>query len=136
VQAFVVLVDDRGTIESLNPATERLFGYGREELVGRNVSLLMPKPYRGEHDGYLERYLRTGEARISGVGREVIGLRKDGSVSPLDLSVSEFRVDGRRMFTGILHDVTTRRRLEREILDASTNEQRRIGHELHDGLCQ
>lgn len=132
----IITIDERGTIESLNPATERLFGYARGELVGRNVSVLMPEPFRGEHDGYIRRYLSTCEARIIGVGREVPGLRSDGSVFPLDLSVSEFRVGDRRMFTGIVHDITNRRRLEREILEASTNEQRRIGHELHDGLCQ
>jgi two-component system CheB/CheR fusion protein len=96
----------------------------------------MPEPYRGEHDGYLQRYLRTGEARIIGIGREVVGLRKDGSTLPLNLSVSEFSLGGRRMFTGILHDVTERRRLERQILDISSAEQRRIGQDLHDGLCQ
>lgn len=132
----IITIDDRGKVESVNPATERLFAYGRDEMLGRNVSMLMPDPYRWEHDSYLDRYLRTGEARIIGVGREVVGLRKDGSAFPLDLSVSEFRVDGRRMFTGILHDITNRRRLERAILEASANEQRRVGHELHDGLCQ
>jgi PAS domain S-box-containing protein len=132
----IVTIDEAGVIESVNPATERMFGYDARELSGRNVSVLMPEPYRGEHDRYLESYLRTGRAKIIGVGREVLGLRKDGSVFPLDLSVSEFRIGDRRMFTGIMHDISNRRRLEREILDASANEQRRIGHELHDGLCQ
>jgi PAS domain S-box-containing protein len=132
----IITIDDRGIIDSVNPASERLFGYRRDEMVGRNVSLLMPNPYRAEHDAYLARYLSTGQARIIGIGREVIGLRKDGTLFPLDLSVSEFRVAGRRMFTGVVHDISNRRRLEREILEASANEQRRVGHELHDGLCQ
>lgn len=132
----IITIDERGIIDSVNPATERMFGFGRDELVGRNVSMLMPEPYRSEHDAYVGRYLRTGEARIIGIGREVVGLRKDGSTFPLDLSVSEFRVGGRRMFTGVIHDITNRRRLEREILEASANEQRRVGHELHDGVCQ
>jgi PAS domain S-box-containing protein len=132
----IVTIDEAGVIESVNPATERMFGYGASELRGRNVSALMPEPYRGEHDRYVQSYLRTGNAKIIGIGREVLGLRKDGSVFPIDLSVSEFSVAGRRMFTGIMHDISNRRRLEREILEASTNEQRRIGHELHDGLCQ
>lgn len=132
----IITIDERGRIESVNPATERLFGYARDEMVGHNVKLLMPEPYRGEHDGYIQRYLRTGDARIIGIGREVVGLRKDGSTAPLNLSVSEFRLGGRRMFTGILHDVTERRRLEREVLDISSAEQRRIGQDLHDGLCQ
>ena len=132
----IVTIDDRGVIDAVNPATERLFGYARDELVGRNVNLLMPEPHRSNHDAYVQRYLRTGDAHIIGIGREVLGLRKDGSTFPLDLSVSEFRVGGRRMFTGIMHDITNRRRLEREVLEASANEQRRVGHELHDGLCQ
>jgi PAS domain S-box-containing protein len=132
----IITIDGQGTIDSANPATERLFGYRFDELAGRNVSMLMPEPYRGEHDAYLLRYLRTGQAKIIGLGREVVGLRKDGTLFPLDLSVSEFSVGGRRMFTGILHDASNRRRLEREILEASANEQRRVGHELHDGLCQ
>jgi PAS domain S-box-containing protein len=132
----IITIDERGMIESANAATERLFGYGRDEMVGHNVSMLMPEPYRSEHDSHLEGYLRSGQARIIGIGREVVGLRKDGGVFPLDLSVSEFRVGERRMYTGILHDITNRRRLEREILEASASEQRRIGHELHDGLCQ
>jgi two-component system CheB/CheR fusion protein len=132
----IVTIDEAGVVESVNPATETMFGYGQDELVGRNVNVLMPEPYRGEHDEYLAAYLRTGRPKIIGIGREVLGLRKDGTVFPLDLSVSEFRVGGRRMFTGIMHDISNRRRLEREVLEASTNEQRRIGHELHDGLCQ
>ena len=132
----IIAIDERGIIDTVNPATERMFGYGRDEMVGRNVSMLMPDPYHSEHDEYIQRYLRTGAARIIGVGRELVGLRKDGGTFPLDLSVSEFQVGGRRMFTGILHDISNRRRLEREILDASANEQRRVGRELHDGLCQ
>ena len=132
----IITIDERGLIDTANPATEQMFGYGRDELVGRNVSMLMPDPYRSDHDAYLERYVRTGEARIIGIGREVVGLRKDGTTFPLDLSVSECRLADRRMFTGILHDVSNRRRLEREILEASASEQRRVGHELHDGLCQ
>jgi PAS domain S-box-containing protein len=132
----IITIDDRGVIETVNPSAQRMFGYPRDEMVGRNVSMLIPEPRRSDHDAYLDRYLRTGEARIIGIGREVVGLRKDGTTFPLDLSVSEFRAGGRRMFTGIVHDASNRRRLEREILEASANEQRRVGHELHDGLCQ
>lgn len=132
----IITIDERGIIDSVNPATERLFGYAADELLGRNVRMLMPKPYRAEHDGYLSSYVRTGQKKIIGTGREVVGLRKDGTTFPLDLSVSEFEVGGRRMFTGILHDSSQRRRLEREVLQAAAVEQRRIGQDLHDGVCQ
>jgi len=96
----------------------------------------MPEPYQSQHDGYLAAYCRTGKAKIIGIGREVVGLRKDGSTFPLDLSVSEFHVGGRRMFAGVVRDITDRRRMEREILEAAAQEQQRIGRDLHDGVCQ
>src|SRR5688500_12344846 len=132
----IITIDARGTIESLNPAAERLFGYAAVELIGRNVKVLMPSPYRQEHDGYLANYMRTGHARIIGIGREVVGQRKDGSIFPMDLAVSEVKLRNRRLFTGFVRDITERKRLEQEILEISNREQRRIGQDLHDGLCQ
>jgi two-component system sensor kinase FixL len=132
----IITIDQRGSIESINPAGCRLFGYYSTEVIGRNVKMLMPEPYQSQHDEYLGAYMRTGRAKIIGIGREVVGLRKDGATFPLDLSVSEFQVAGQRMFTGIVRDITERRRLEREILEAGAQEQRRIGQDLHDGLCQ
>lgn len=132
----IVTIDEHGTVESVNPAAESLFGYPAAEVVGQNVKMLMPAPYQSEHDGYLRSYLRTGRQRIIGIGREVEGLRRDGTTFPMHLSVSEFRVGKRRMFTGIVHDITNRRRLERQIVEASAAEQQRIGQDLHDGLCQ
>jgi two-component system sensor kinase FixL len=108
----IVVIDAIGRIEAFNPAAERLFGYKERELLGRNVTVLMPTPYRDEHDGYLRRYLETGVAKIIGVGREVSGLRHDGTVFPLHLSVGEMSVGGERKFTGILHDLSARVRLE------------------------
>jgi PAS domain S-box-containing protein len=108
----IIVIDARGRIEAFNPAAERLFGYNESEVRGRNVSMLMPSPYREEHDGYLARYLDTGVARIIGSGREVKGLRRDGTVFPLHLSVGEMSVEGERKFTGIVHDLTERVRLE------------------------
>lgn len=132
----IITIDERGNIDSVNPATERLFGFTAAEMVGRNVKMLMPEPYRGEHDGYLRAYLRTGHAKIIGIGREVAGMRKDGTTFPMSLAVSEVALRGRRLFTGIVHDLSSRRQLEHQILEASVNEQRRIGQDLHDGLCQ
>jgi two-component system, LuxR family, sensor kinase FixL len=132
----IVTIDERGIIGWINPATEQLFGYTAAELVGRNVKLLMPEPYRREHDGYLRSYVRTGRAKIIGIGREVTGQRKDGSTFPMSLAVSEMRLGRRRMFTGIVHDLTGRRQLERQVLEVAAAEQRRIGQDLHDGLCQ
>jgi two-component system, LuxR family, sensor kinase FixL len=132
----IITIDERGIIESLNPAAERLFGYAAAELIGRNVSVLMPSPYRQEHDSYLGNYLRTGRARIIGIGREVVGRRKDGTIFPMDLAVSEVKLQNRRLFTGFVRDITERKRLEQEILEISNREQRRIGQDLHDGLGQ
>lgn len=111
----IITIDERGTIDSLNPAALRIFGYTSEELVGQNVKVLMPNPYHDRHDQYLENYRRTGERRIIGIGREVQGRRKDGSVFPLDLAVSEVRIGGRRMFTGITRDITDRKQAERSL---------------------
>lgn len=132
----IITISTDGLIESANRASERLFGYAISDLVGRNVRELMPEPHSSEHSGYLQRYLRTGRAKIIGIGREVVGRHRNGTLFPLHLSVSEVRLEGRSIFTGILHDLSNRRELEREVLEANMNEQRRIGQDLHDGLCQ
>jgi PAS domain S-box-containing protein len=111
----IVVIDAQGRIEAFNPAAERLFGYSEPELLGRNVTALMPSPYREEHDGYLARYLATGSARIIGIGREVTGRRRDGTTFPVHLSVGEMAIDGARKFTGILHDLSARVRLEEQL---------------------
>jgi two-component system sensor kinase FixL len=111
----IVVIADRGRIEVFNPAAERLFGYPEAEVIGRNVSMLMPAPYRDEHDGYLKRYLEEGNARVIGIGREVQGLKRDGNVFPLHLSVGEMLVEGQRKFTAILHDLSPRVELENRL---------------------
>lgn len=132
----VITVDERGLIESFNSAAERIFGYKAEEVIGRNVKVLMPQPYRDEHDGYMRSYRETGRRKIIGIGREVVGLRKDGTTFPMDLAVSEVELEGRTIFTGVVRDISDRRRLEHEILRTSDLERRRIGQDLHDGLGQ
>lgn len=114
----IVTIDERGIIETVNPAAEILFGYSATELVGRNVSVLMPSPYRSEHDGYLARYLATGEKHVIGVGREVTGRRNDGTTFPMRLSVGEFWLGQRRMFTGVIHDLTQQKRAEERALQS------------------
>ena len=111
----IIVIDGRGCIEAFNPAAVRLFGYAEREVIGRNVSLLMPSPYRDEHDGYLDRYQREGSARIIGIGREVTGRRRDGTVVPLQLSVGEMVIAGQRKFVGMLHDLTARKRMEQQL---------------------
>jgi len=111
----IIVIDVQGTVEAFNRGAERLFGYSEAEILGRNVSTLMPSPYHEEHDGYLSRYIQTGDARIIGKGREVTGRRRDGTMFPLHLSVGEMTVGGRRKFTGMLHDLTERARLAGEL---------------------
>jgi PAS domain S-box-containing protein len=111
----IITIDEKGIIESLNPASERLFGYTAAEMTGKNVNILMPAPYQGEHDGYLRNYLQTGEKKIIGIGREVVGMRKDGTTFPMDLAVSEVQLEGRRLFTGIVRDITDRKKGEEQL---------------------
>jgi two-component system sensor kinase FixL len=111
----IIVIDARGHIESFNPAAERLFGYAERDVAGSNVNMLMPSPYREEHDGYMSRYQATGQPKIIGIGREVTGLRRDGTTFPLHLSVGEMRVAGERKFTGILHDLSARVRMEEQL---------------------
>jgi PAS domain S-box-containing protein len=127
----IITINEKGIVESLNPAGERMFGYAAEEVLGRNVSMLMPAPYRKEHDGYLANYARTGEKRVIGVGREVSGRRKDGTTFPMDLAVSEAQSGKRRGFVGIVRDITERKRAEENLArhaDALT----RSNEELED----
>ena len=132
----VITIDEAGTMESFNPAAERIFGVRAADVVGQNVNVLMPEPYRSGHDGYVRNYLETGVRKIIGIGREVTGRRSDGSVFPMELAVSETWVRDRRIFTGLVRDISDRRLLEQEVLRASEEERSRIGQDLHDGLGQ
>lgn len=109
----LIIINERGIVESFNPACERIFGYSAEEVVGQNIKMLMPEPYHSEHDGYLRNYRQTGIAKIIGIGREVTGRRKDGSIFPMDLSVSAFDLEGERHFSGIVRDISERKEAEK-----------------------
>jgi two-component system CheB/CheR fusion protein len=130
----IITTDQRGIIQSVNPAAEQMFGYTAAEMVGQNVSMLMPSPYREAHDGYMARYLETGEKHIIGMNRETEARRKDGLVFPVDLAVSE--IEHLKLFTGIHRDLTQRKELEREVVEVASLEQRRIGQDLHDSVAQ
>ncbi|MCE9580282.1 MAG: PAS domain S-box protein [Deltaproteobacteria bacterium] len=108
----ILVIDERGTVSTFNRGAERIFGYAASEVVGQNIRMLMPEPDRGAHDQYLERYRDTGIAKVIGIGREVVGARKDGSRVALDLSVIEMRVDGARCYTGVVRDLTERKAAE------------------------
>ena len=132
----IITINDKGYIESFNKAAERIFGYAAQDVIGHNVSMLMPHPDSEEHDGYMQSYHNTGQKRIIGIGREVKGMRKNGDVFPMDLAVSEMNLPDGRHYTGIVRDITERRSLENQLLSVSEEERRRIGDDLHDGLGQ
>ncbi|HET6182562.1 MAG TPA: PAS domain S-box protein [Acetobacteraceae bacterium] len=111
----LVVSDAEGRILQFSNAAERLFGYAREEVLGRNVSLLMPAPYRQQHDMYMQRYLRTGEARIIGIGRMIVGRRKDGSTFPMELAIGKAETGGEPLFTAFVRDITERQERERRL---------------------
>ena len=115
-----LVIDAHGRIESFNPAAVRLFGYEEREVVGHNVNMLMPSPYHDEHDTYLARHLATGVQKIIGTGRDVTGLRRDGTTFPLHLSVGKMTVDGEQRFTGILRDLSARVRIEKQLREQTS----------------
>ena len=111
----IITIDDRGLIQSINSAAEKIFGYSRESIIGQNVSLLMPEPYAAEHDSYINAYLTTRKPKIIGIGREITGRRKDGTVFPLELSVSEVYHGGKYSFTGVVRDISRRKFAENQL---------------------
>jgi PAS domain S-box-containing protein len=108
----IIAIDEGGVIQLMNPAAERLFGYQSDEVLGRNVTMLMPEPYRSQHGRFIQNYLETAERKIIGIGREVMGRNKIGTTFPMHLSVAEVKVDEKRLFTGIVHDLTDRKKGE------------------------
>ncbi len=122
----IITINAQGIIELVNPAAATLFGYAPDEIIGKNVSILMTTPHRENHDEYLARYARTGEARIIGIGRELEGRKKDGTLFPFRLSISEVQLNERKIFTGILHDISKQRAAERRIQELNAELENRV----------
>jgi two-component system sensor kinase FixL len=136
----IITIDEAGVVLTVNPAAERLFGHRADEMVGRNVSLLMPEPHRSQHDTYLADYRRTGQAKIIGIGREVVCRRRDGSVFPADLAVSEVDLGDRRIFTGLVRDISDRKQAESRVselnLQLEQQQEAMIQHEKMTAMGQ
>jgi two-component system sensor kinase FixL len=135
----IITIDERGRCESMNRAAERMFGFSADEVLGQNICMLMPEPYRSEHDGYLEAYLTTGIRRIIGIGREAIGRHKSGREFPMHLSVSEILLDRGRLFTGIIRDLTEQKQAEQRVIQAERlallgEATARLAHEARNAL--
>ena len=111
----IICIDSNGKIDLFNSAAVKMFGYRADEIIGKNVNLLMPEPFASEHDEYIARYERTGEKRIIGIGREIEAKRRNGEIFPIELAVSEAKIDGKRLYTGIIRDITHKKEVEKEI---------------------
>lgn len=133
----LITIDEYGLIETFNKACERIFGYTLDEVIHQNVKMLMPEPYHGEHDGYLKNYHDSGKKKIIGLGREVKGRRKNGEIFPLDLSISEVNIHGRRLYSGIVRDISERKKSEEAIKQANAELEEfsyRTSHDLRSPL--
>lgn len=128
----IITIDKYGIVESINPAASLLFGYEAEEVIGKNISYLMPEPYKSAHDGYLHNYLSTGVKKIIGIGREVKGLKKDGSTFPFRLSVSEVNYENRKIFTGFVHDLTLQKEAEDRLLNYTEELEEKVNTRTQD----
>lgn len=117
----IITIDERGLIETINPSACRLFQYEQEEVIGQNVNMLMPEPYHTQHDGYIARYQQTGDPHIIGIGREVCGLKKDGSIFPFRLGVSEVQFLGRKVYAGFIHDLSREKEAEEKLREYATH---------------
>ena len=140
----IITIDKFGIIQSLNPSTEKIFGYTSSEILGKNIKILMPEPYSSEHDGYIQNYLNTGNSKIIGIGREVEGKRKNGEEFPIYLAINQITLDGQTVFTGIIRDISEHKEFERQLIlakeqadkanQAKSEFLRRMSHELRTPL--
>jgi PAS domain S-box-containing protein len=128
----IITIDERGIVESINPAALLLFGYEANEVIGKNISYLMPEPDKSAHDGYIHNYLSTGIKKIIGIGREVNGLKKDGSTFPFRLSVSEVNFENRKIFTGFVHDLTKQKEAEDRLLNYTEELEEKVNTRTQD----
>src|SRR5690606_23376434 len=128
----IITIDNRGIVESINPAASKLFGYDPEEVIGNNISMLMPEPDHSRHDEYIERYQRTGEKKIIGIGREVRGIKKDGTTFPFRLAVSEVHYKDKNIFTGFIHDLTKERAAEDELRKHAEEREEKVRERTKD----
>ena len=131
----IIIIDRNGVVVRVNQATVNLFGYEQDEMLGHNVSMLMPEPDRSNHNGYINKYITTGHAKIIGIGREVIARRKDGSRFPIRLAVSNVTIEGQLYFTGIIHDLTKIKEAERKILELNLELEQKV-HERTQELSE
>ncbi len=122
----IIVIDSHGTVQTVNPATQRLFGYAPEQVIGQNVKMLMPPPFREEHDSYIGNYLESGTAKIIGIGREVVGRRQDGSVFPIHLAVSQISIDDQILFAGIIRDISDLKRAEHKLAELNRYLEREV----------
>jgi two-component system sensor kinase FixL len=128
----IITIDRKGNIESINPAALQLFGYEANEVIGNNISMLMPEPYHSEHDGYMHRYHETGQKKIIGIGREVRGKCKDGTTFPFRLAVSEVKYENKTIYTGFIHDLTKEREAEDKLLHYTEELERKVSERTKD----
>jgi PAS domain S-box-containing protein len=128
----IITIDNRGNVESINPAALELFGYQAEEVIGHNISMLMPEPDRGNHDGYLHNYQTTGHKKIIGIGREVMGLKKNGETFPFRLAVSEVWLKDKNIFTGFIHDLSREKAAEDMLKQHATELEHKVSERTRD----
>ncbi|MES2107729.1 MAG: PAS domain-containing sensor histidine kinase [Bacteroidota bacterium] len=127
----IITINERGLVELINPSACKLFGYQPDEVIGKNISMLMPSPDKDQHDAYLERYQRTGQARMIGIGREVKGCRKDGTIFPFRLGLSEVQYSGRKIYTGFIHDLSKEKEAEDLLKDYALHLEELVEERTH-----